>query len=399
MSTMLESLRGLASPAIVSALSQRTAESEFAVSKGLGAAIPAIASTIANRADDEGFVQNLANLATKAAAGPDPLEPTRAFASSITSADTTDPVGRWMSSLFGRNLSGVTGNIARYAGISGSSAASLVSVAGPLVLGYLGRLMRSDNLTADGLADRLRGERTHLASSLPSGFTMPEVPEPFEMAPVAVEKPAGTGWSAPAIALLAALGVGGVLWWARDKPVQVARVDIHQELTGVVGTTGELTGVAGTTGRTHGGRFTRTLPGNVTVTIPSMGSAEDRLATYLATAAPVAARVSFDRIAFDTNSAVLTAESNEQIENIVTILRAYPRAKVTVVGHPDSVGRGAANLALSRARAEAVAARLTGGGVPSDRVRAEGSQKPVSDNSTETGRAQNGRVELKISVR
>ena len=390
MSTMLESLRALASPAIVSALSQRTAESEFAVSKGLGAAIPAIASTIANRADDQGFVKNLADVATKAAAGPDPLELTRALESSTTRADTTNPVGGWLSSLFGANLSGVTGNIARYAGIRGSSATSLVSIAGPLVLRYLGRLMRSDNLTVDGLADRLRGQRARLASSLPSGFTMPGVPEPFETAPVAVEKMAGTGWSVPAIALLAALGVGGLLWWARDKPVEVARVDIHQELTGVVGTTG----------RTHGGRVTRTLPGNVSVTIP-MGSAEDRLTTYLATAAPVAATVSFDRIAFDTDSAVLTAESTEQLENIATILRAYPRAKVTVVGHTDGMGSGAANLALSRARAEAVAARLTGGGVPADRVRAEGygGQKPVADDSTEAGRARNRRVELNVSVR
>lgn len=83
-------------------------ESEFAVSKGLDAAIPAIASTIATRADDEEFVKNLADVATKAAAG----------ASPITNADTTDPVGGWLSSLFARNLPGVTGNIAGHAIIS-----------------------------------------------------------------------------------------------------------------------------------------------------------------------------------------------------------------------------------------------------------------------------------------
>ncbi len=396
MATMIESLRDLASPAVVSALSQHTAESESAVSRGLGAAIPAIASTIANRADDQGFMKNLVDLATRTAAGPDPVESTRALASSLTSAETTNPVGGWLSSLFGPNLTDVTGNVARYAGISSSSAASLLKIAAPLVLGYLGRRMRSDSLTTGGLADLLRGQRAQLASSLPEGFTMPGVPEPYETVPVAAETRARTGWSVPAIALLAALGVAGLLWWVRDKPVERARVETHQELSRVVGTTG----VIGTTGG-HGGRFMRTLPGNVTITIPSMGSAEDRLSMYLASSVPVAARVNLDRIGFDTDSAVLTAESSEQLENIATILHAYPRAKVMVAGHTDSVGRGAANLALSRARADAVAAKLTAGGVPSDRVRAEGygSRKPVADNSTEAGRAQNRRVELEVRVR
>ena len=388
MATMFESLRDLVSPAVVSAVSQHTAESESAVSRGLSAAIPAIASTIASRADDEGFVKNLADLATTAAAGPNSLESTRALASA--GVDTTNPIGGWLSSLFGSNLSAVTGNISRYAGISGSSAASLLSFAAPLVLGYLGRRMRSDNLTTSGLATLLRGQRAQLASSLPNGFSMPGAPAPFEMAPAAVENTARTGWSVPAIALVAALGIGGLMWWARDKPVQVARVDTHQELTDVVGTTGM-----------HGGRFTRTLPGNVSITIPSIGSAEDRLSNYLASAGAGATTINVDRIEFDSDSAALTAESSDQIKNIATILRAYPRARVTVAGHTDSVGNGAANLALSKARADAVAARLTAGGAHSDQVRAEGygSRKPVADNATEAGRAQNRRVELEVSVR
>lgn len=404
MATMIESLLNLASPALVSALSEGTSESASAVSRGLGAAIPALASTIANRAGDQGFVKNLADLATRTAAGPDPVESTRALASSITGADTTNPVGGFLSSLFGRNLSGVTGSIARYAGVSGSTATKLVSVAAPLVLGYLGRRMRSDNLTADGLAHMLQGQRAELAASMPSGFTMPVAPEPDERAPIAVEtmapviaeNRASSGWSVPGIALLAALGIAGLLWWNRDKPREVARVDTHQEMTGVVGTSG----VIETTGP-HGGRFTRTLPGNMNITIPSIGSAEDRLSTYLASPSAGTTTIDVDRIAFESASAKLTAGSGEQLKNIAAILRAYPRASVTVAGYADSAGSGAANMALSRARADAVAARLTAGGVPSDRVRAMGygSEKPVADNSTEEGRAQNRRVELEISVR
>jgi outer membrane protein OmpA-like peptidoglycan-associated protein len=113
------------------------------------------------------------------------------------------------------------------------------------------------------------------------------------------------------------------------------------------------------------------------------------------------ATFNFDRIAFDSDSAVLTADSNEQLDNIAIILRAYPRADVTIAGHTDSSGSEAKNLALSRARANAVAARLTTAGVSPERVHAAGygSEKPAADNSTEAGRAHNRRVELQAGVR
>jgi OmpA-OmpF porin, OOP family len=398
MATIIDSLRELVSPAILSALSRQTGESESGVFRGLSAAIPAITSTIAGRADDRGFVKDLLHLATTTAAGPHPLEAISVFASSPTGIDTTNPIGidttnpyqGWLSGLFGHNLSGVTDSIARYAGISGTSARSLLSIAAALVLAYIGRLVRSDNLTVSDLADVLRGQRTRLASSLPTGFKMPEVfSAPYETARVAGDM-ARTGWSAPLVALLAALCVGGLIWWGRQQPVEVARTKIIEPLSTTIGTTGRL-----------GGTFVRTLPGNVTVTIPTVGSAEDRLSLYLASASPGETTITLDRIAFDTDSAVLTAESSEQLDNIATILRAYPRAHVAVVGHTDSVGGEAENVVLSRARAHNVAAKLTADGVQPQRVHAEGygSQRPIADNATEEGRAQNRRVELGVTVR
>jgi OmpA-OmpF porin, OOP family len=398
MATIIDRLRDLVSPAILSALSRQTGESESAVSRGLSAAIPAIASSTARRADDRGFVKDLLHLATTTAAGPHPIEAISVLASSPTGIDTTNPIGidttnpfrGWLSGLFGHNLSEVTGSVARYAGISRASATSLLSIAAALVLAYIGRLVRSDNLTVADLADVLREQRTRLASSLPTGFTMPEVfTAPYEKARTAGDM-ASTGWSLPLVALMAALCVGGLIWWSRQQPVEVARVDIIEPRSTAVGTTGM-----------RGGTFVRTLPGNATVTIPAVGSAEDRLSLYLASASPGETTITLDRIAFDTDSAVLTAESSAQLDNIATILRAYPRAHVAVVGHTDSVGDEAANVVLSRARANTVAAKLTANGVQPQRVHAEGygSQRPIADNATEAGRAENRRVELGVIVR
>ena len=391
MATMVENLRDLVSPALVSVVSRQMAESPVAVSKGLGTALTAIMATVAGRADDHGFMNNLSDLAATTAAGSHPLDTISGLVPSPAGIDTTTPIGGWLSSLFGHHLSDVSDSIARYAGINRSSAASLLSIAAPLALGYIGRLMRSEKLTVSGLADLLRGQRAELVGSLPAGFRMPGVGRAYETSRAAVDETAATGWSVPLMALLAALVIGGLIWWARQRPVDVARVDIV-ELEPLsskpVGTTGTVPGTV-----------TRTLPGNVSITMPQ-GGAEQRLSMYLASAIPGTGAFNFERITFDSNSAVLTPESNEQLDNIAIILRAYPRANITIAGFTDSSGNGAKNLALSRARAKAVAARLTAAGVSQDRVRAEGhgSEKPMADNSTEAGRAQNRRVELEAAV-
>ncbi|HMJ85043.1 MAG TPA: OmpA family protein [Vicinamibacterales bacterium] len=391
MPTIIDSLRELVSPAIISAVSRQTGESESGISRGFSAAIPAIASTIAARADDQGFVKNLFDLATKTAARP-PLDAVNAFTTSPTGIDTTSPIGGWLSGLFGHNLSAVTERMARYAGISGASATWLLSIAAPLVLGYIGRLVRSDNLSVSDLADVLRAQRAGLVSSLPTGFKMPEVfSAPYERARTAGEM-ASKGMSVPLMALLAALGIGGLIWWARQTPVEMDRVAFVEvePPSRVVGTTGTLAGT-----------FVRTLPGNATITIPAVGSAEDRLSLYLASASPGETTITLDRIEFDSDSAVLTADSNVQLDNIATILRAYPQAHVAVTGHTDSMGGDAANVVLSRARANTVAAKLTADGVQPQRLHAEGygSERPIADNATEAGRAQNRRVELGVTVR
>jgi OmpA-OmpF porin, OOP family len=392
MATMVDNLRDLVSPALVSVVSRQMGESQVAVSKGLSAALTAIVSTVASRADDQGFMNNLTDLAAKSAAGSHPFDSIGGLVPSPAGIDTTTAIGGWLSSLFGHNVSDVTDGIARYAGINRSSAASLLAIAAPLALGYIGRLVRSDKLTVSGLADLLRGQRGELVRSLPASFRMPGVGAPYETGRTAVKERAATGWSVPLMALLAALGIGGLIWWARQQTVNVARVDIVEVeplSSKAVGTTGTLPGTVATT-----------MPGDVTMTIPK-GSVEQRLSMYLATAHPGVPTLNFERIAFDSDSAVLTAEANEQLDNIAIILRAYPRANLTITGYTDTSGSEAKNLALSRARADAVAARLTAAGVSSDRVHTagHGAEKPIADNSTEAGRAQNRRVELDAGVR
>jgi len=416
---MLDSLRELASPAILSILTRQTNESESAVARAFSAAVPAMGATIANRCDDQGFMKELTDLATRTAADPDPLKMiTRIASAGGTGIDTTTPTGGFLSSLFGQNLSGMVDSLSNYAGIRGSSAASILSACAPLVLGYIGRMMRSDNLTTAGLADRLRGHRNQLASAVPLGFEMPEFfHSPFRAGHTAVDESvrrvqtqeADSSWTVPVLALLGLLGLGSLIWWASQKPVvQQSRVEFTEPARPMMPPAKAIepierplgtTGVAPTVG-TSGvlpGRLTRTLPGNVIITIPR-GGTEDRLYNYLSSAGTGGLSVDFDRITFGSGSAVLSSDAREEIDNIATILRAYPNASVIVAGYTDNEGSEHANMALSKARADAVAGRITAKGVSSERVHSEGfgSQKPVGSNSTETGRSENRRVILEV---
>ena len=70
--------------------------------------------------------------------------------------------------------------------------------------------------------------------------------------------------------------------------------------------------------------------------------------------------------------------------------------RLAVEGHTDNAGTPAHNQQLSEARAHTVAATLTAQGIAADRLQPAGfgQTKPLADNATEAGRAQNRRVEL-----
>lgn len=392
MASMLDNVRELITPATLTRVAALTGASESTLTTGFGAAIPAILGTLATRSDDSRFMTELGRLAL-GSSDSDPLTTAKAFLSPTTGGiDTTTPMGGWLSGLFGNNLSSVTDAISRFAGMSSASSASLLSIGTSLVLGYLGRMMRSDRLDASGLADRLRSEQANIADALPREFNLTRAasdraPSYVDAAPV--RAPSAGSWAIPL--LLTVLGLGALAWFAnRFSPEQtVARVE--DATTKAVGTAGVVTR----------DMLSRTLPGNINITVPA-GSMEDRFAKYMESPSISGSNTfEFDRIEFMSGSSSLTEESREQIQNIATIMRAYPSVHVTVGGHTDNRGNAAANRELSRARAEAVADGLTKAGVPADRLYPQGfgDSKAIADNSTEAGRTQNRRVTLEVTAR
>lgn len=105
------------------------------------------------------------------------------------------------------------------------------------------------------------------------------------------------------------------------------------------------------------------------------------------------------RIEFETGSARLNAASRQMLENMPAILDGCPEnVRVLVAGHTDNEGDAGLNLRLSRQRARSVFDTLVRAGVdPSDLVsQGYGETKPIADNSTEEGRAQNRRIDIAL---
>lgn len=101
-------------------------------------------------------------------------------------------------------------------------------------------------------------------------------------------------------------------------------------------------------------------------------------------------------IHFATGSAVITADSEPALAEMVKLLKNTPSLKAFVVGHTDNVGGIDMNLKLSGARADALVAALVSKGITASRLRAFGAGpfSPVASNRDEAGRALNRRVEL-----
>ncbi len=103
-------------------------------------------------------------------------------------------------------------------------------------------------------------------------------------------------------------------------------------------------------------------------------------------------------VLFASGSASLQPGAREKIRQLAGVLNRYPRTTVQVVGHTDNRGSEAANLELSRRRAQAVAEELVLAGVSSTRITTfgRGASSPVAGNDTPEGRAMNRRVEIII---
>jgi outer membrane protein OmpA-like peptidoglycan-associated protein len=103
-------------------------------------------------------------------------------------------------------------------------------------------------------------------------------------------------------------------------------------------------------------------------------------------------------VTFAFNDASLQSQFYPVLDDVARTLNEYNQTVVEVAGHTDSVGSDAYNHELSVRRANSVANYLSSHGVIRDRLMivGAGESRPVASNDTDSGRAQNRRVEITL---
>lgn len=112
--------------------------------------------------------------------------------------------------------------------------------------------------------------------------------------------------------------------------------------------------------------------------------------------------ITLDRTYFKSGSSELTAESEAQLVNIVTILKAFPKASIRLGGYTDNTGNAEKNLELSKKRAESVMAKLIALGANATQLSAEGygDKHPICPaNDTDECRAKNRRIDIRLTAK
>ena len=105
-----------------------------------------------------------------------------------------------------------------------------------------------------------------------------------------------------------------------------------------------------------------------------------------------------DGVTFDFGKANLKSQFYPALDNVASTLAQFNQTIVEVSGHTDSIGSDAANQTLSVQRANAVGNYLIGRGLVRERfeIVGFGETRPVANNDTDSGRALNRRVEIRV---
>lgn len=137
---------------------------------------------------------------------------------------------------------------------------------------------------------------------------------------------------------------------------------------------------------------------------PAPAPVETKPAPVAAVATPAPAPVvvakpdyNFSNIQFEFNSGILRTDSYPTMDKAAAAMKMDPSVKFVLNGHASAEGTAAHNMSLSVERANAVKAYLVNSGISADNlsVKGYGDTKPLADNTTEAGRIQNRRVEIR----
>lgn len=377
---------------VISGFASALGESSGATKSALSSVMPALLGGVMSKASTAQGASDLLRLAEQH--GLDGSKP-GALAGALGALGGTNSVMKLGSALlpaiFGTRQNSVVDWLTSAGGLNRNSTVNLMSLAAPLFLNWLFKQLRAGGAyNAAGLASLLGSQSSFLKGSAPAGL---------------LNVLGLDGDIRPAQATVAAAG-GGSSWWKWLLPLLAIALLFWlwrgRRHEAEVATTPEPAPAAEVQPPAPTRVFViRPLPTGVNLNIPEDGI-EAKLVAFIEDASRPVDKTTwftFDRLEFETASAVLKPSAQEQLKNIADILAAYPQVEIKIGGYTDSVGDDADNLKLSQDRATNTMNALVALAVAPTRVTAEGygEQFPVDSNDTEEGRQHNRRIDLRVT--
>ena len=283
--SLLDGLKGLVTPDLLSTAARNLGESEASVGAGLGASFPTILAGLAGKAGNAQAMRPFFDIISSPANDGSVLRDPRLAVTATPGTPLGAAGAQLLSGLFGPQLSSVGDVVGRSSGLRSGAGGSLLGLAAPLVLGVLGNRVRSGGLNPAGLASMLLGERDQITRALPAGLaSIPglasilgakEVGRTADIAtpPVSATR---SRWLWPA---LAALALVAVLWGVSRNRSPTAVEETVGTVKGAVTDAGDTLAAAATDMRFRCGDQSVTLGhiGDRTVLTTDVGTFDVRL--------------------------------------------------------------------------------------------------------------------------
>jgi len=396
---LVDILKGFVTPDVISQASSRLGESESSISKAVSASIPTLLSGMIHKSNDSGVMGSIMNLISDSSSNSgDILSNLSSLLSGSGNSSALASGSKLLGLLFENKQSDVTNVIARTSGIKGSSAAFLLGMTASLLLSYFGK----SGTSLSGLTSLLSSRKQTILSEAPLGLNLGLGRDMDNDANRTVHEIKKSGsssgkWLVPLFLLR--VGLLALLFFSISCDKKEAGTTVATEKADSLATeTGVL---VEETKDAVGNFFKFMLPNGVELNAPEFGI-ENKLNTWLKDKSKIADKTTwfnFDRLLFDTGKATLRPESQEQLKNIVEILKAYPIVELKIGGYTDNVGNPNTNLKLSDDRAKSVKSEMVKMGIAANRLEAKGygDQFPVASNETEDGKVQNRRIAVRVT--
>ncbi|MFC0181757.1 Outer membrane protein OmpA [Pseudarcicella hirudinis] len=457
---ILAELKNLLNEDIVRKAANLTGEKEDKTKIALDGLVPTIVGGLMKRAANEAGAATLMNVIKKGNHDENNIEIVQKALTSIDNLKEFVPSGHnIISMLLPDKKSSIAAMISSYAGIHNSSATSLLAIVAPLVVGRLGKEVRTQNLDKESLANLLLTQKDYLleetaeslqnkmidvmgidsflsqelrsvsfpsASPIKATSTGSSIP-PRQSESSLESKPTvtystkdydeeGSGgfslpkWVLPAVLTLAVLGAAGYFlatydWSSVNSTSEPDSASLEQ-VTGAKIDTTSLSAVKKDSVKTDSAAIASTPKKVVGLDLPNgqkidleEGSFNFQFAKYLADSSSKPLKVfTIDNLNFELNSALLTQGSEKTVEDLSKIMLAYPKLQIKLIGYTENTGDTLANKKLSLKRTITVRTMLLKSGINLLRIDMEGKgpYNPIASNATPEGRDKNRRLELKV---